>query len=200
MKVLHFSPKYSVISETFIYDQINALQQLGIECSVVSNERLNAKERPFHSVHIIPKKKIISDRVTRKLAFGKGFELLPLFIDYDKWKKLLITQEPDIIHCHTGNAIKAWYHIRQRLTCNLPLLISLHGSDVTMEPNLKKNYRRFLRIVAQDNRVYWTVPSMFLKEKALNAFGMNSGNILVVNNGFNNTFSDKHDQPIKNEI
>ncbi|XQW85919.1 glycosyltransferase family 4 protein [Thalassotalea piscium] len=196
MKVLHYSPKFSVTSETFIYDQIITLQQLGVECSVVTNKRMNVLERPFDPIFILPFKKLISERVTQKFAFGKRFELLPFFINYADWKGILHSLSPDLIHCHTGNAVKAWYHIRAKLNCNLPLLISLHGSDVTMEPFLKKSYRQCLMSIAQDCNVLWTVPSDFLKKKAIDVFHINPSNIIVVNNGFNDKFDSSQTEPL----
>ena len=199
MKVLHYSPKFSVTSETFIYDQITSLQKLDLDCSVVTNNRLNIEERPFDSVTLLPFKRFISNRVTQKLAFGKGFELLPFFINYTRWKALLFSFKPDIVHCHTGNAGKVWFHLRTKLTYKVPLLISLHGSDVTMEPYLKKGYRHSLTLIAQDNDVLWTVPSEFLKTKAIDVFDIDPSKVIVVNNGFNSNFSAESVKK-KNEI
>lgn len=196
MKVLHYVPKFSVTSETFIYDQINELQNQGIDNLVVTSKRLNSQSRPFNNVKVIPLFNFLNDRITQKLAFG--FEWLTLFINFSKWQKLLKAEKPDIIHCHTGNAAKTWFHIQQKLGLNIPVLVSLHGSDVNMEPLVKPKYKQFLSRAALQSNVLWTVPSNFLKEKAIINLSIPTKSIIVVHNGVNPLFFNEANPVTKN--
>ncbi|NTS76902.1 glycosyltransferase family 4 protein [Catenovulum sp. SM1970] len=190
MKVLHYTPKFSVMSETFIYDQITGLaRQDELEVKVVTSQLLNLTERPFSNLDLIPLRFDFHPRVTRKLAFG--LEWLPLFLDYKKWKKLLSSYQPEVIHCHTGHGIKTVIHILDKLGLDIPILASLHGSDVTMEPLITKRYRPTLATANQSHQIYWTVPSAFLKQQAVSKLGLQPENIRVVYNAFNPIFFDK---------
>jgi len=195
LKVLHYVARFSVASETFIYDQINALEQSGLENKVVTSKNINCEERPFNNVKVIPLRNIVSERVTQKLAFG--FEWLNWFINFRQWRDTLEQYQPDIVHCHMGNAAKTWLHVKKRFKLDIPTLISLHGSDVTMEPNIKPRYKKWLMAAGQDKSIHWTVPSEFLKAKAQQTLNLPADHIFVVHNGFNPHFSH---QPVTSEI
>lgn len=186
MRVLHYTAKFSVQSETFIYDQINSLSQYLERNAVVTSQVLNLESRPYRDLHRIPLKRFLPFRVTQKLAFG--LEYLPRFIDYSAWREKLNEINPDIVHCHMGNGAKTWLHVRKKLGVNTPTVISFHGSDVTMEPLIKKRYRQIFAEVALDPNIIWTVPSEFLKRKAIKHLSLQQEKVVVVNNAVNPVF------------
>jgi glycosyltransferase involved in cell wall biosynthesis len=188
MKVLHYMPNYSVISETFLYDQIIELEQHNINNYIVTSKYFNIEERPFNKLTKIPLRTLLHERITQKLAFG--YEWLPIFINYKEWRATLSRINPTLVHCHMGNGAKTWLHIQNKLKLKIPTLISLHGSDVTMEPFLKPKFKQLLSEAGTLSHIQWTVPSEFLKKKAIDNLCLPSEKVYVINNGFNQRFSN----------
>ncbi|MEL0654872.1 glycosyltransferase family 4 protein [Pseudoalteromonas issachenkonii] len=186
MKVLHYVPNFSVTTETFIYDQVLSIQSLGVESSVLTTKRLNIDSRPFSKVYVSPFKNIYNDRVTQSLALR--FQLMPLLIDYKYWRKVLEDFQPDVIHCHTGNAVKTWMHVSEKIGITLPTIASMHGSDVNSEPLVRKKYKKTLSIAGSKPFVHWTVPSNFLKYKTTLNLSVPENKISVVYNAVNPAF------------
>lgn len=186
MKVLHYVPNFSVTTETFIYDQIKGIENAGIESAVLTAKRSNMGTRPFNNVYLGPFKKLINERVTAIAAFR--FQLLPYFIDYKAWERAINEFKPDVIHCHAGNALKTWMHVSEKLNIKIPTLISMHGSDVNSEPLIRRQYKRTLMRAGQKEHVFWTVPSLFLKTKAIQNLQVPGDKITVVYNAVNRNF------------
>jgi glycosyltransferase involved in cell wall biosynthesis len=187
MKVLHYIPNFSVTTETFIYDQVLSIQEQGIESAVLTAKRLNISSRPFSKVYLAPFKTILNERLTQSLVLR--FQLMPLFIDYKQWQNVLNEFKPDIIHCHTGNAVKTWMHVSDKLKVNIPVIASMHGSDVNSEPLVRKQYKKVLTSAASADYVHWTVPSNFLKHKLALNLSVPSEKTHVVYNAINPIFT-----------
>lgn len=188
MKILHYVPNFSVTTETFIYDQIKGVEHAGYSSAVLTAKRFNLDSRPFPNVYICPFKKLVNERISGIVAFR--LQLLPLFIDYNAWEKVLRDFQPDIIHCHAGNALKTWMHVSDKLKLTIPTLVSMHGSDVNSEPLIRSQYRRVLSRAGQQDHIHWTVPSKFLKMKAVQNLNVPAEKISVVYNGVNSNFSE----------
>ncbi|WMN61201.1 glycosyltransferase family 4 protein [Pseudoalteromonas xiamenensis] len=186
MRVLHYIPSFSVTTETFIYDQVVELERSGIESAILTAKRLNEQSRPFAPVYLAPIKSIINERVTQ--AFALRLQLLPYMIDYRTWGRVISEFKPDVIHCHTGNAVKTWMHVNDKLGLNIPTVASLHGSDVNSEPLIREKYRTVLERAGSKDFIKWTVPSRFLKYKATLNLHVPSEKIEVVHNSFNPLF------------
>ncbi len=186
MRVLHYIPSFSVTTETFIYDQVVELQRSGVESAVLTAKRLNEESRPFVPVYLAPVRTVINERFTQ--AFALRLQLLPYMIDYRIWARVINEFKPDVIHCHTGNAVKTWMHVNDKLGLNIPCVASLHGSDVNSEPLIREKYRAALERAGRKDFIKWTVPSKFLKCKTTQNLNVPSEKIEVVHNAFNSMF------------
>lgn len=187
MKVLHYIPNFSVTTETFIYDQVLGIQEQGIESAVLTAKRLNISSRPFSKVYLVPFNTIFNERITQSLVLR--FQLMPLLIDYTHWQTVLNEFKPDVIHCHTGNAVKTWMHVSDKLKVNIPVIASMHGSDVNSEPLVRKQYKKVLTSAANADYVHWTVPSNFLKHKLTLNLSVPSEKTHIVYNAINPIFT-----------
>ncbi|TMO69984.1 glycosyltransferase family 4 protein [Pseudoalteromonas aurantia] len=188
MKILHYVPNFSVTTETFIYDQIKGVENAGHSSAVLTAKRSNLDSRPFTNVYVCPFRKLVNERISGILSFR--LQLLPLFIDYRKWEEVLRDFQPDIIHCHAGNALKTWMHVCDKLKLTIPTLVSMHGSDVNSEPLIRSQYRRVLSRAGQQEHIHWTVPSKFLKIKAMQNLNVPAHKISVVYNAVNTHFRE----------
>lgn len=186
MRVLHYIPNFSMSTETFIYDQVTALEKAGIESAVVTAKRVNEQSRPFELVYFCPIKTVINERFTQ--AFALRLQLLPYMIDYKRWQEVIDEFKPDVVHCHTGNGVKTWMHVSEKLNLNIPTLASLHGSDVNSEPLIRAKYRAVLKKAGSKDFIKWTVPSEFLKRKTVENLDVPREKITVVHNSFNSMF------------
>ena len=115
MRVLHYIPNFSMSTETFIYDQVTALEKEGIESAVVTAKRVNEQSRPFELVYLCPIKMVINERFTQAFACYSC-----LMIDYKYWQKVIDEFKPDVVHCHTGNGVKTWMHVSENSTSKYP--------------------------------------------------------------------------------
>lgn len=186
MKVLHCIPNFSITTETFIYDQVVAIEQSGVQSAILTANRMNETSRPFDKVYLSPIKSVINERVTQALALR--LQLLPYMIDYKTWARVIDEFKPDVIHCHTGNAVKIWMHVSDKLGIKIPTLASLHGSDVNSEPLIRPKYRAVLAAAGKKDFIQWTVPSEFLKHKTTLNLSVPAAKIKVVHNAFNPMF------------
>jgi glycosyltransferase involved in cell wall biosynthesis len=189
MKILHYTPNFSMPTETFIYDQICAIEAKdGFDNVIVASYLTNLESRPFKSVKHIPIQQLISARITGVLAFR--FQQLAFFINYSAWSVLLKSEKPDIIHCHTGNGAKSIYHILKKLKLDIPVVISYYGSDVTSEPLKRRFYQRDLSRFSNARNTISTVPTVFLKKKAIENLLIKSDKLALLPNGFSPRFSE----------
>ncbi|MBE3672546.1 glycosyltransferase family 4 protein [Pseudoalteromonas distincta] len=192
MKVLHYIPNFSVTTETFIYDQVIGIQNEGVESVVLTSNRLNLESRPFSNVCVLPFNNIWNDRITHSLSLR--FQLMPFLIQYKKWKRILDEFKPDIIHCHTGNAVKTWMHVSEKLGITIPTVASMHGSDVNSEPLVRSKYKDVLTRAGRQRFIHWTVPSEFLKKKiALNLL-VPKNKVSVIYNSINPIFTSFYEK------
>lgn len=186
MRVLHYIPNFSVTTETFIYDQVVGIKEQGVESVVLTSKRLNRESRPYQHVFLAPFMCIYNERITQSLALR--FQLMPYLIDYKSWKDLLEDFKPDIVHCHTGNAVKTWMHVSEKLSLSIPTIASMHGSDVNSEPLIRNKYKKVLADAANKKNIHWTVPSLFLKQKLTLNLSVPADKISVVYNSINQRF------------
>ncbi len=178
-------------TETFIYDQICSVEATeGFDNVIVAAYLTNLESRPFKSVKHIPIFKLFNTRITNIIAFR--FQQLSFFINYKAWAVLLQKEKPDVIHCHTGNAIKTMYHVIEKLGIDIPVVLSYYGSDVTSEPLKRRLYQRDLSRFSNSNNTISTVPTHILKNKAIDNLAIQENKLRVLPNGFSPHFSALH--------
>jgi glycosyltransferase involved in cell wall biosynthesis len=161
MNVLHVANAFSPISQTFVYDAILALEQTGrVRNTVLTGARVNRRERPFERVKLLPYFDVVSGR-----GSGSGpARVARLFAPFYRaaFARALHTVKPDVIHCHFAwSAVAASRLLGDRL--REPMLVSLHGTDVTYRPAVDSDYRRQLLDLAASDQVLFTVNSDFLR-------------------------------------
>jgi glycosyltransferase involved in cell wall biosynthesis len=133
MRVLHFAPAFSNLSETFIYDYVTGLEGQGVENHVVTFDRKNEEQRPFSNVHIIdhPGRWHPRRMWYRMLAeFGIGERRTS---DWPEVRRQLGTTihctEPDVIHAHFGPPGVLVAPVAE--ATGIPLVITFYGNDVS---------------------------------------------------------------------
>ena len=158
MKLLHYVGIFSISSETFIYDLICNLENEGLDNYVLSHKRELENERPFSKIKITSEHtsfvRKVYFRLCRPWTIRNQKEVLQYIQDL----------QPDLIHAHFGYHGVKIYNLLKQYRINIPLIVSFHGADITIYPR-RWLYRRVLYKMNLDDRVAFTAPSEFLKNK-----------------------------------
>lgn len=195
IKILHYVSVFSLPSETFIYDFINNLEENGIENYVLTHNRQLEVERPFAKVKVVSEQvsfiKKVYHRLIDRWSIRNQREVSEFIRDYN----------PDVIHAHFGpNGVKIASMILKKRV-QVPIVISMHGTDTTQYPLIYSDYKNTLKVLSKNENIIFTFPSIFLKQE----FKKNIGeckNAFVVPNSFNPSFQaeskqDCHEEKIK---
>jgi glycosyltransferase involved in cell wall biosynthesis len=184
MKVLHYTQEFSPLTQTFIYEQIRATVAEGYEIKVCTRKRVNITDRPFDDISITGNMNFIRPNILRYLYAMHGIHKLTLGIG--GWRHILEKFKPDLIHCHFGWSLIDILPVLQYYNNSLPVLVSLHGTDVTVYPDLVGPFKSLLR--KHPYRIHYTTPSGFLKNEALKILSIPDSSISVLPNMVNNKF------------
>lgn len=190
MNILHFASHFSLLSETFIYDEINALEKkFPGGNSILTFERQLEQERPFPRVTVISRTPTLAQKLRRRrLKLFNGIrvprELLSL---YDHLAQHL--DAFDLLHAHFG-----WNALTLHQTLKLlgwenrkPMIVQCQGTDVNSTPELNPEYRSEFLKVAQLPNVWFTANSDFMRQKMIR-LGIAPAKIHLVFNAFNSAF------------
>jgi len=175
---------FSPTSETFIYDQIKGLGKIGIENHVLTQKRINEDKRPLSNVNLVKEKIHFFDKVLYKLSHNKETQLF----NAGRFSKAIQEIKPDLIHAHFGPNGASMHNLILKKSLNIPLVTSLHGTDILLIPNQDEFYRLTLKEMSYMSRRLFTVNSNFLKQKAINC-GINENVIYKLDNCFNSSFA-----------
>lgn len=152
MRVLHFCGAFSRLSETFIYDLITGLEELGIDNQVVTFERLRADTRPFDKVHVVRAAQRRGPEALFRRSFAKVTAKDPTDaswpIEQRRMASVVKSVKPDLIHAHFGTAGAKMAPLAKSLA--IPLVTTFHGFDATKLPK-----QRFWR---DAYRAMWQIP------------------------------------------
>ncbi len=164
MRVAHLCTSFSRLSETFIYDAIQELDRQGIDCHVLTHQRINEKHRPFDNVTVVPWPGIWN---ARRLGY-RALEIPRL----RQWKtsswpllrtgleEELARPPPDAIHAHFGPSGVLVMPVAQAL--GVPLVVSFHGFDAFQLPQEKMWRKRLAALFRKAAAV--TVVSRVMKK------------------------------------
>lgn len=123
MRVLHYVPVFSQLSETFIYNSIQCLEEHDVQNAVVTDRRLHEAERPFSPVHVTPP-------VKGRLAHWRRY--LQLYQFDRAWTRGLTgainSFKPDLIQAHFGMNGYRVLPVARRM--GVPVVTAFHGFDV----------------------------------------------------------------------
>ncbi|GAA4303696.1 glycosyltransferase family 4 protein [Nibribacter koreensis] len=165
MKVLHFCHSFSPLSETFIYDLILQLDDVGIKNMICAKKRENDIERPYSDVSIVAQNDSINN-------FSKVYnKLKTLFVtdagkinwlkrERDAVRNNCSFQSVDVVHAHFGPQGCIIHPVVEEY--NIPLVVSFHGFDAFVLPN-DMFWVNQLRILFEKATVI-TVVSNMMKE------------------------------------
>lgn len=182
-KVLHYVVGFSPLSETFIYDLIVGLEQRKIcDNLVVCRKRNLEAERPFKNVIVLKENNLIL-RGLNKLTDPAHLQLQ----ENRQLKKIISQFKPNLIHAHFGIAGIRINNFVQKNKMEIPVISSVHGSDVLSNPHNVKGYLTNLLKLNENPLLKMTTPTQFLKNECM-ALGLEDSKILVMNNTVNEMF------------
>ena len=190
MKILHFVSHFSLLSETFIYDEIQALEKTSLhDNSVLTFERHLEQDRPFSRVQVLSKTPSRAQKLRRQyLKHFKGIKVPREDLSlYSYWAQNF--DSFDIIQVHFGwNAIPLCQTLKLLgLEKKKPIIVRCQGSDINSAPLLDEGYRRRFLELAQYPNVVLTANSEFMHQKMLK-LGIAPAKIHRVANAFNRSF------------
>ncbi|MCG8453283.1 MAG: glycosyltransferase, partial [Spirochaetales bacterium] len=153
--ILHVMDAFSLLSETFLYNLIQGLQSQSHQLHLVlTHAHVNSKSRSFPHVIVAPP------------AYLHRYQhpFLPSderkAKDYIPWIRRIA---PDLVHAHFGWAgIPLYSAVMKKVFPQIPLVVSLHGSDVTSHFRHRKRYRRIFLETQFHAPLRMVVQSQFL--------------------------------------
>ncbi|HEY7521332.1 MAG TPA: glycosyltransferase [Methylomirabilota bacterium] len=134
MRVLHFAPSFSPLSQTFIYDYVMRLEQQGVDNYFATLRRANESQRPFPRVSVVPAPRRwhpvrVWHRGLAEVGIGSRIpSSWPLL--RSRLERLVQQIRPDVVHAHFGQAGALIAPAAKRL--GAPLLVSFLGFDVSV--------------------------------------------------------------------
>ena len=190
MNILHFLSHFSLLSETFIYDEINSLEKsFPNSNTILTFERQLEKERPFPRVIVLSRTPSLAQKLRRRwLKLFRGInvprETIALYCHLARHLDSF-----DLLHAHFGwNALPLDHALKllgweQRK----PLVVQCQGTDVNSAPALNPEYRKEFLALAQLPNVWFTANSDFMRQKMI-GLGIAPAKIHLVFNAFNSAF------------
>lgn len=185
MKVLFLLDSFPKISETFILNQINGLQDLGIEIDVLASR--NPEEPISHKaygkqvlnknlfyfdnncsliIRILQAFQILFKRPQKIVKYYrhpvKSRSLHDLFLTH---KILNIPKNYDLVHAHFGGNGILGARLKEWKIFNGKLITSFHGYDMSIEMN--KNGKHVYKILSEQGDLFLPI-SDFWKYKLIN--------------------------------
>ena len=164
--IAHFAGDvFPVDSQTFIYRQIVDLERLS----------------PFHNLVFCSYRALLRERPYASVVVDKFPRLMDLIAELG----------PALLHVNYG-----WYAVRvypemEKGFADLPLLVSLHGSDVTqIDTTYDENYKQTMVAMGKDPRVRFTTCSQFLKDQLIRKCGIAGDKITVTNYSYLPAFNN----------
>ena len=164
--IAHFAgDEFPVDSQTFIYRQILDLERLS----------------PFHHLVFCSYRALLRERPYASVVVDKFPRLLDLMAELG----------PALLHVNYGWFAVRVYREMEKGYIPIPLLISLHGSDVTqIDTTYDENYKRTLMAMGRDPRVRFTTCSQFLKNQLMRKCGIDGDKIDVTNYSYLPAFNN----------
>lgn len=147
MRVVQLCEAFSRLSETFIYDTVTELEHQGVECHVLTMNRVNEEERPFDKVHVTPRPgRWHIPRLWRRflatfgIAGDVGTHTWPII--RSRFRRHLEQLDPDVVHAQFGPMGVLVAPVTEAL--DIPVVVTFHGYDISILPrqeNVRRQYR-----------------------------------------------------------
>lgn len=137
IRVAHFIPQFSTLSETFIYQLVSGLSKRFPQTRVCTLERLNAESRPFAQTDL--------------LTLGRAWDFAGKFQDrgrnIQRWlfnkafRSYLHRSRPDLVHAHFGGSFLRI--VDECRALNIPIIVTFRGYDASARlgnPSWRNSY------------------------------------------------------------
>ena len=147
LRVMAVAGEYPKLSETFVVDQIQRLEQAGHQVRVVGSPagRIGTPQallprHPFPSGRSATRRRMVvatleagrrAPRATTKLLLDREVDRFRTWRLLETMLPLLGTPAPDVYHCHFGWFGAQMVQILDALGQNTPVVTSFHGQDVS---------------------------------------------------------------------
>lgn len=189
MRILYLTQSFCVLSQTFVYDRAIALRDRGHQVHVVTLSRHLVRERPFEPVDVLRKRAWpgalfaslghdVFARLRMHLGDAHAVPLSATEVLYiDDLRRLVERVRPDYIHAEFGRMGVLASHLA---SAALPLVVFMHGYDITAMPKSTAWQRRYTRLWR--DHVTILTPSDFMRRKVV-ALGAAPQQVFVQQNG-----------------
>lgn len=189
MRILYLTQSFTVLSQTFVYDRAVALRDRGHAVHVATLSREMAQERPFEPVTVLRKapwplaawRSLTGDALARlrmRLGDARTVPLSATEVLYlDDLRALVERERPDYLHAEFGRMGVLASHL---VTPTRPLVVFMHGYDITALPRSAAWQRRYRRLWREGITVL--TPSEFMRQKVI-ALGADPAQVHVQQNG-----------------
>lgn len=189
MRILYLTQSFTVLSQTFVYDRAIALRDRGHEVHVATLSRHLEKERPFDNVTVLRKTpwpaalltsltRDLLARLRMRLGDGRAVPISATESLYlDDLRRVVERVRPDYIHAEFGRMGVLASHVCSPAR---PLVVFMHGYDITALPRSKAWQRRYRQLWRDDITIL--TPSEFMRQKVIE-LGASPSQVLVQQNG-----------------
>ena len=197
MRILYLTQSFCVLSQTFVYDRAVALRARGHTVQVATLSRHLEQERPFEPVEVLRKcawpgaalASLRGDALARLRMRLGDTQAVPLsateVLYLAALRRLVERFRPDYIHAEFGRMGVLASHL---VSPALPLVVFMHGYDITALPQSAAWRRRYTRLWRDAITVL--TPSEFMRQKVI-ALGASPQQVFVQQNGIDiRTWSD----------
>lgn len=163
MKILQFVPRFSPLSQTFIYNLVLGLSAAQPDTRVLTFERENPELRPFEAVDILSLPEVgFAGHIETLLPFTKPWLYRAGFGAEHAFDQALIAyleeRRPDVFHAHFATEACAVATACEAL--NIPLVVSLRGYDASRVLNEKRWRRAYERLFSRVRAVVLVTKEM----------------------------------------
>jgi glycosyltransferase involved in cell wall biosynthesis len=193
-KILAFAPRIASISETFIYDQITGID--AFEVLPVCNERLNYNLYKFvHEPIVLGTRPVrMHDRILSKIQriISNDNKYSLHFTAKKQLKKLIISNNARLIHCHYGLSAVSLITLIAKL--KVPLVVTFHGFDASRMLR-DNNYVAKLKELFELN--VYTITVSKEMESRLVEYGMNPIRNKIIPCGIDTDYFQKNNNKIE---
>ena len=149
MRVVHLRKSFLPLSQTFIYDRLQALVECGIGTHVVTPEQENEGLYPFDNVHEVQWPSLfhpstLFERARRMFSTRKR-KPSTWAIFRARLKEKIRELNPDVLHAHFGE--EGVWIAPVATSLDIPLVVSFYGCDLSAlveRPFWRKRYRDVL--------------------------------------------------------
>jgi colanic acid/amylovoran biosynthesis glycosyltransferase len=189
VRILYLTQSFCVLSQTFVYDRAVALRERGHAVHVATLSRHLAKERPFDPVDVLRRRawpgallaSLAGDllpRLRMRLGDEAAIPLSATEVFYlDDLRAVVERVQPDYIHAEFGRMGVLGSHLA---TPARPLVVFMHGYDITAMPRSLAWQRRYRRLWRDEVTIL--TPSEFMRQKVI-ALGAAPPQVFVQQNG-----------------